>query len=168
MSESPEYGPTVTLTKMTAERFVAFREHDVQHYARDKVDAGVWSPEEAPRRAAADIDGLLTEGTETRDHFLYTVHDVRSGEEIGTVWFALRETGAGRTVWVYEIEISDRFRRRGFATRTLEAVERRARELDADKVELHVFGHNAAARALYEKLGYAPASITMSKRLLDR
>ena len=38
-------------------------------------------------------------------------------------------------------------------------------ELGIDRVELHVFGHNAPARALYEKAGYTPASIVMVKQL---
>lgn len=156
---------TVRLKALPEERFAAFREHNIHHYAQDKVDAGVWSFEEAPRRAAADVDSLLTEGTRTGNHFLCTVHDARGGEEVGSVWFAIRETGAGRVVWVYDVEIFDQFRRRGFATSTLDAVQQRARELGAGRVELHVFGHNAAARRLYERLGFVPTSIVMSRRL---
>ena len=33
------------------------------------------------------------------------------------------------------------------------------------KMGLHVFGHNLAARALYEKLGYVPVNINMEKQL---
>jgi RimJ/RimL family protein N-acetyltransferase len=42
-------------------------------------------------------------------------------------------------------------------------VEDKARELDAGKVELHVFGHNHGVRALYEELGYTATSIVMAK-----
>ena len=153
---------------MPEDRFAAYRERDILHYARDKVDAGVWSPKEAPGLAAAEIDGLLAEGTRTRDHFLYLVHDAGSGEEVGVVWFAIRETEMGRAVWIYDVEIFGQYRRRGFATDTLQAVEERARKLGADKIELHVFGHNSAARTLYEKLGYTPTSIVMSRRLDQR
>jgi ribosomal protein S18 acetylase RimI-like enzyme len=45
----------------------------------------------------------------------------------------------------------------------LELVEARARELGAKSVELHVFGHNYVAQALYEKVGYNVTSITMAK-----
>lgn len=60
----------VDLTPLPEKRFPAFRAHLARHYAGDKVDAGVWSPEEAPRRARADLDGLLPNGTSTRDHSL--------------------------------------------------------------------------------------------------
>jgi ribosomal protein S18 acetylase RimI-like enzyme len=68
-------------------------------------------------------------------------------------------------VWIYDLEIFERFRRKGYAKRTLEAAEREAKELGIDQMELHVFGHNAPARALYEKAGYAPTSIVMAKQL---
>jgi RimJ/RimL family protein N-acetyltransferase len=154
----------VSLSPMPPDRFAAFREHAVAHYARDKVDSGVWSPGEAPRRAAAEFDGLLPDGTATGDHFLYSIRNT-SSEEVGTVWFARLTTGVGRAVWIYDVEIFDRFRRQGYATQGLRAVEQMARELGADRIELHVFGHNPAAISLYERSGYAPTSIVMSKPL---
>ena len=44
-------------------------------------------------------------------------------------------------------------------------MEKRAAELGAQKVGLHVFGHNPGARALYEGSGFATTSFIMSKRL---
>ncbi len=46
-------------------------------------------------------------------------------------------------------------RRRGIASALMLAVEEWAREAGVRKLELHVFPHNAPARALYAKLGYA-------------
>ena len=158
----------VDLTPIPEERFPAFRAHLAKHYARDKVDAGVWSPAEAPSRARADLDALLPEGTSTKNHFLYEIRDASTVEDVGTLWFAVQDQGPSRGVWIYDIEIFAPFRRRGYATRTLEAAEKRAAELGAGRIELHVFGHNGAARALYEAAGYAPTSIVMSRRLDGR
>jgi RimJ/RimL family protein N-acetyltransferase len=160
-----EKPPEVRLDPLPGERFPAFRAHLETHYARDKVDSGAWSLAEAPRRAAAELDGLLPQETDTRDHFLFYVVDTVTHEEVGTVWIHVRDQGSGRVVWIYDLEVFDRFRRRGYATRILAAVEDKARELGADRVELHVFGHNAAARRLYERSGYEPTSISMSKRI---
>jgi ribosomal protein S18 acetylase RimI-like enzyme len=85
------------------------------------------------------------------------------GAEVGTVWFALRDSGVGRSVWIYDIIIHEDFRREGYASRTLDLVEKRARDLGAKRVELHVFGHNRGAQALYQKVGYNITSITMAK-----
>ena len=140
-----------------------YRKDLVRHYAADKVRAGAWSQAEAEGRAARDVDGLLPEGPATQGHFLYSVRDDSIDAEVGTVWFALRDSGVGRSVWIYDIIIHENFRRKGYASRTLDLVEERARDLGAKSVELHVFGHNHGARTLYEKLGYNITSITMAK-----
>ena len=155
----------VSLTRLSAERFSAYRARLARDYARDKVAAGVWSPEEAQRRAEADLDGLLPDGANTRDHLFYAVRDASTSEEVGALWLAIRNPGSSRLLWIYDLEIFEPFQRKGYATRTLEAAEKEARELGINRVELHVFGHNAPARALYEKTGYAPTSIVMAKRL---
>jgi ribosomal protein S18 acetylase RimI-like enzyme len=138
-----------------------YRKDLVRNYAADKGRAGAWS--QAEGRATRDVDGLLPEGAATQGHFLYSVMDDSTDAEVGTVWFALRDSGVGRSVWIYDIIINENFRRRGYASRTLELVEARAKELGAKSVELHVFGHNQGAQALYEKVGYNVTSITMAK-----
>lgn len=155
----------VSLTAMPQDRFQAYKEHLVRDYAREKVKAGVWSQEKALKRSEADIDGLLPEGTGTRDHFLYSIRDDSTAENVGTLWLAFVKTDVGRAIWIYDIEIFTRFRRRGYGKRALEAAESKAKDLGADRIELHVFGHNAAARALYEGTGYTITSLTMSKGL---
>jgi RimJ/RimL family protein N-acetyltransferase len=155
----------IRLTGLPEERFPAYRARLTREYARDKVAAGVWSPEEALSRSEADLDGLLPDGANTRDHFLYEVRDASTSEEVGVLWLAIRNPDSGRLVWIYDLEIFERFRRKGYAKRTLEAAEEEAKELGIDRVELHVFGYNAPARALYENAGYAPTSIVMAKQL---
>jgi RimJ/RimL family protein N-acetyltransferase len=158
----------IELVEMPGERFPRYRENLIREYAKDKVRAGVWSPEEAQRRAEADTDGLLAQGTNTEGHYLYLLRDPSAGEEVGVVWLAVQDTGVGRSVWIYDIQIHEPFRRRGHGTEALRAVEKRAAELGAEKVELHVFGHNPGARALYERSGFATTSVVMSKRLDGR
>ncbi len=140
-----------------------YRKDLVRDYAADKVRAGAWSQAEAEDRAGRDLDGLLPEGPATQGHFLYSVRDDSTDAEVGIVWFALRNSGVGWSAWIYDIIIHENFRRKGYASRTLELVEARARELGAKSVELHVFGHNYVAQALYEKVGYNVTSITMAK-----
>ncbi len=94
----------VSLVRLPPGRFPAYRRHLVAHYAKDKADAGAWSREEAPRRAAEDLDALLPEGTATPGHFLYAILDESTSEEVGTVWFALAPPGGGDGLWIYDIE----------------------------------------------------------------
>jgi RimJ/RimL family protein N-acetyltransferase len=157
----PEYADTLRLVEMDETPFREHRKHLVRDYAADKVRSGVWSEAEAEDRAAKEVDGLLPEGPATPDHFLYSVRDESIPAEVGMLWVSLRDSG--RSLWIYDIIVHERFRRRGYATRILDLVEGKARELGAGKVELHVFGHNHGARALYEKMGYRPTSVIMAK-----
>lgn len=154
-----------TLIEMDEPSYLKYRETLVHAYAADKVRAGVWSPEEAVGRSASDIDGLLPRGPATPGHYLYSAQDQSLPAEVGVLWISPQDAGVGRTVWVYDIIVHENFRRQGYATRILALAEDRARELGADKLELHVFAHNHAAKALYEKAGYRPTSIIMSKPL---
>jgi RimJ/RimL family protein N-acetyltransferase len=157
----------VTLVEMDEKSFRGYTDHLVRDYAADKVKAGVWSAEEAEDRAAREVEGLLPERTLTRDHYLYSVRDESIPAEVGILWISPRNSGTGRTLWIYDVIVHEEFRRRGYASRILHLVEDKARELGAAKVELHVFGHNHGARALYAKLGYTPTSIVMAKPVGD-
>jgi len=160
---TPQRTGNIRLVELDEAAYRKYREQLVRDFAADKVRAGAWS--EAECKAAEDVDGLLPEGTATRNHFLYSVRDDSVPAEVGTIWFALMDSGVGRSVWIYDIIINEDFRRRGYATRTLELVEDRAKELGARSVGLHVFGHNRGAQALYEKMGYNTTSITMAKHI---
>jgi RimJ/RimL family protein N-acetyltransferase len=153
----------VRLVEMDEGSYHEYRETLVREYAADKVRAGVWSKEEAEGAAAKDVDGLLPEGPATPNHHLYSVRDETLPAEVGVLWISPRDSGVGRSVWIYDIIVHERFRRRGYATHILQLAEDKARELGAITVELHVFGHNRGARTLYEKIGFTATSIIMSK-----
>ena len=160
---TPKDTNNVRLVELDDAPYHKYRKNLVSDYAADKVRAGAWS--QAEGCAARDVDGLLPEGPATQGQFLYSVRDDSMDAEVGTVWFALRNSGVGRSVWIYDIKIDESFRRKGYASRTLELVEDRAIKLGARSVELHVFGHNHGARALYEKMDYNETSITMAKKI---
>jgi RimJ/RimL family protein N-acetyltransferase len=50
--------------------------------------------------------------------------------------------------------VADGYRRRGIGRALMEAAEAWALDVGVRKIELHVFPHNAAALALYQRLGY--------------
>jgi ribosomal protein S18 acetylase RimI-like enzyme len=162
---TPARGEEIKLVELDEASFREYRERLAREYAADKVRAGVWSHAEAEGRASRELDELLPDGPATRDNFLYSVRDGTVPAEVGIVWFAVMNSGVGRWLWIYHIIVHEQFRRRGYARRTLELVEEKARELGAGKVELHVFGHNDGARALYEQMGYGVTSIIMAKQV---
>jgi ribosomal protein S18 acetylase RimI-like enzyme len=160
---TPQDTANIRLLDLAEAPFQEYRKHLVRDYAADKVQAGAWSQAEAESNAAKDLDGLLPEGPVTRNHFLYSITDDSIPDEVGIVWFALTDSGVGRSVWIYDLIIHENFRRRGYASQTLNLVEQRAARLGATSVGLHVFGHNKGAQALYKEQGFNTTSITMFK-----
>ena len=66
-----------------------------------------------------------------------------------------RKKKTGKTLFVSSLEVNEKFRRRGIASKLLDEVERLVKESDAlETVELTVNAWNANAIALYEKRGF--------------
>lgn len=66
---------------------------------------------------------------------------------------------------MYDFLVYEPYRRCGYGWQALQALEQNVRALGLDTIGLHVFGHNHAARALYEKAGYEVTNINMAKKL---
>ena len=67
--------------------------------------------------------------------------------------------------YVYDIVIESSTDVRVTASGALEALEREVVRRGLAGIGLHVFGHNAGARALYEKLGFVTTNVNLFKPL---
>lgn len=152
------------LVPMNDDDFAAWRDQSVPEFAEEKVKSGQWSKEESLAKARENFDELLPQGRETAQHHLFRVVD-DAGQKVGVLWVHEQERGGERIAYVYDIVIDEAHRRRGHAQAAFRMMEQKARDLGLSGVALHVFGHNDEARALYEKLGFAPTNIHMFKRL---
>lgn len=153
----------VQLVPMSEAEFETYQEHGVREYAMEHVEAGNWRPEEALQRAEQEFRELLPNGVASPDQYLFSIVDEKTGTKVGILWFAVQSRPVGQSAFVYDVEIFEQFRRHGYGTQTFLALEEKAREMGLKTISLHVFGHNYAAREMYEKLGYVPKSIWMSK-----
>ena len=156
----------VRLEPMNEDEYQAYLSRTIPEYAEEHVRGGRWSPEEALEKSAEEYRGYLPEGLATPGQHLFSIKEATTGASVGMLWFADEQRGAGRTAFVYDVWIDDRFRRRGYAGQAFQALERLARDMGLQRIELHVFGHNLPARALYQKLGFAETNVIMAK-LLD-
>ena len=155
----------VKLEPMSEDEFSEWRENHSQDYAEEKIKSGAWSAEEAPRLADEEYTRLLPQGLQTADNFLYTAVDEATSEKVGHIWFTKMTYGGQTFAFVYDLIIFDEFRRRGYGEATMLALEEKVREQGLDSIGLHVFGHNHAAKALYEKIGYEITDLNMQKKL---
>jgi ribosomal protein S18 acetylase RimI-like enzyme len=157
----------VRLVPMTAAQYEEWHERSVQGYAEEKAKAGNWPADDALRRSREEFARLLPDGLATSGNWLFSVEDADSETAVGILWLARMpgEGDAGRRAFIYDFEIDAAHRRRGYGRAALAALDERARELGFAEIGLHVFGHNLAARALYERAGYEVTNVNMSKRI---
>ena len=153
------------LIPMTEDEFQMYLEYHIQDYAQEHVKSGRWSEEEALEKSAEEYQQLLPQGLQTPNNHLFMVVDEQQEKNVGTLWFALQERAGQQQAFVYNVEIFEEFRRRGYASHAFQLLEERVAELGATSIGLHVFGHNRAAREMYEKLGYVATNINMVKKL---
>jgi ribosomal protein S18 acetylase RimI-like enzyme len=155
----------VELIPMTEQEYQMYVEQSIQEYAQEHVRGGRWSEEEALQRATQELQEILPQGLHSPGNYLYMIVEKQLEKRIGMLWFALHARAAQQQAFVYDVVIFEEFRRHGYATQAFQVLEERARELGVTSIGLHVFGHNFAAREMYEKLGYVATNIQMVKKL---
>jgi RimJ/RimL family protein N-acetyltransferase len=155
------------LSPMPESAFLLYQSEAIRHYADEHVRGGKWSAAEALAESAQVHHGLLPQGLRTKDHYIWHICERDQGAVVGMVWFANIEKGGKRVAYVYDFNIALEWRRKGYGEEAFKLMEDKARSLDLTSIALHVFGHNHAAYALYQKLGYVATNINMSKSLLD-
>lgn len=153
----------VTLRRMTAEEFPAYREVLEAEVTR-QLSAMI--PEvDARLRAAEGTDRNLPHGVDTQAHHVLVAENA-NGDVVGTAWLGpdpYRPESAAR--WLYDISVRPQWRRRGYGAAILSAAEEHCRAEGADQLGLNVFGDNVTAISLYNRAGYGVAAQHMTKRL---
>lgn len=155
----------VTLRSMTDDEYVRWTASSIAGYADSFVQNGTLGADEASARAEKDFADLLPDGRDTPEQHLWTVADADTGAPVGSLWINVRDRGIGRAAFVYDIEVEEAQRGKGYGRATMVAGEVAARELGATTIGLNVFGFNTTAINLYTSLGYTVSSQTMSKPL---
>ena len=155
--------PPIRLQPMTEAEFSAYCETAIPGYALEVGRSDGVPPEKALEQARAAWARILPKGLTTPGHQLNWILDAATGARVGHLWLFL-DPESPRS-YVYDIEIYPEHRRRGYAEAALAAAEEFGRAGRAARLELHVFGHNTGAIALYDKLGFTTTHRMMSKPL---
>lgn len=154
----------VYLRPITHEEFVKWKAHSLQNYRNEKEKSGL-SPEDAALVAERSFKSLLPNDEQSPNQFLYSVVEKAGGQVIGTLWWGLQGEGNAKSPWIYDIELHESSRGKGYGRATMLAAELTVKEKGFSKLGLHVFGHNKVARGLYESLGFQTTNLMMSKDL---
>lgn len=154
------------LVPMSAPSFAGYLAQSHQAYARDKVAAGQWAEAEALDKAREEAQRLLPQGLQTPDNWLFDIlADAGPAPDtpVGMVWMARQSRGGQPVAYVYDVLIHADHQRQGHARRAFQALEQEAAARGMAGIALHVFGHNLAARALYEQLGFGVTNLNLYK-----
>ena len=153
----------IRLEPMSEAEYRVYLEKLILEYAAEKVRAGNWTEAESLERSRLETEGLLPQGVQTPGNFIHKLLN-ENGETVGILWYARREKPP-ETIFIYDFEIHESFRRRGYASQALLALEQQVRPQGIKKLELHVFGSNVAARELYKKSGFIETNVQMAKEI---
>jgi len=148
---------------MTQPEFDAFLEHLIPEYAADNVRAGYWDESEALEKSRQQTESLLPQGLQTKNHYLFTLYD---GEQaVGLIWLKANVDSPIKNGYIFDVEIREEFRGRGYGKQIMLLIEEKARELGIRRMGLHVFAYNNVAQNLYKNIGYEVSSLNMLKDL---
>ena len=154
----------VQLKPLSQEQWDAILETRIPDYAEEQTRSGRWSEEEALEKATEEFDKMLPDGVNTEKHHVHGIVKQDSGESVGYLWYAEREKGGKPCAFICDIKAIEAHRRRGLASAALLALEDVVQhEHGTQRIELHVFGNNHAARALYETISYEETNVLMAK-----
>jgi ribosomal protein S18 acetylase RimI-like enzyme len=156
---------SVRLRPLREDEWPAFVDRGKVEYARDLVENGGFPPEAAEQKAEHDYESVLPDGLATEGQFIFAVEDAETGETVGRLWFARRELDLGEVAYVYDVNIDEAARGKGFGRAAMLALEEEVRQNGLERISLNVFGGNAVARGLYSSLGYRETAVWMSKDL---
>ncbi len=151
----------ISLRQMTDNEYDSFKVSTVKSFAAGNVTAGTWNESGAEDKAESMLKQLLPDGNVTAGHRFYTVTCAQ--EDLGTLWIFVQD----RIAFLFDIMLEEKFRGMGHGRQTMSVMEKMLADEGIGEIELHVFGHNAPARALYQKIGYIETDVTMKKRLFD-
>lgn len=144
-------GQSVLLRGMDSDEFARFSEWSVSHYAEELLESGqAVSHSEALRIGTSDFNGILPDGFRTPDHSFKVIVNERQ-ENVGFLWYGKTEEGA---VFIFDFAVWEKYRRRSYGLRALEALETIAAAEHAKALTLYVFACNMPALSLYRKFGF--------------
>jgi ribosomal protein S18 acetylase RimI-like enzyme len=137
----------IRLVPMTEQEYRIFLDRSIREYAEDKVRAGAWSQTEALARSRREHRTLLRDGLKSKYHHLYTIRESDGGEAVGVLWFRANLDSATPSGFIFDIEIDESHRRKGYARQAMQQLEEIARKMGLRWLELHVFAFNGGARS---------------------
>ena len=159
---------SVTFRRLTDDELTNYLPHAKRGYVHDLTTAGALTKPRAEALADKDFDWLvIRESTE-----YYGAFDLIEGEIVNVGVFGIGLDGVDvphdePTLHLYDLEVFEPYRRRGYGLAILGEVRELAIDRGAESVRLTVWAGNDGARELYRVAGFAPEHERLRYRLTD-
>lgn len=153
----------IRLIPMQQNDFDTFFEENIVRYAEEKVKSGNWQVEDALERSRAEFEGLLPDGLQSKDQYIFNIFDDEQESKIGILWVEVRMDEPHRPAFIFDFVIDESYRGKGFGKKSLTALDEKLKLMGVESVALHVFGYNTNAFELYKRMGYEATNINMRK-----
>jgi len=157
LTESPDLAPGFSARPMTQEEYEPWVREGVDSFVQSLVASGSFDLAGAQAKSERDYAELLPGGVATDSQSLTVLES--DGRRVGALWLAHHKP-ATRT-FIFDIEIEEAERGRGFGRAAMHAAERIALAHGDRSIGLNVFGPNDVARRLYTSLGYRVTDRTL-------
>ena len=140
----------VDLRKMTDTELVSFNKLCIDELS--EVFSVSMPADEAKKKAEEKQYGLLKEGVNTTDHFLFTIN--QDEISIGSIWFSKIQKKQKYIAFIFYVGIDENLRGKGFGTIAMKMIEIEIKKIGLKIIRLHVLKNNLSAIKMYNKLGY--------------
>jgi GNAT superfamily N-acetyltransferase len=110
------------------------------------------------------MEGVFASGEPTAHNAVFDLVDELE-RSVGYLWVGRGGSGDDDSWWIWDVLVDEPHRARGIGREAMHLAEEYARSQGAQTLGLSVFAFNAAARGLYDSLGYEPVSVKMRKAL---
>ena len=152
----------VNLELMPIEDFLSYREYALRSWTQDTLNNSLTdiTEVEAVKKTQQVLDNAWCEDMNCSDCcWIYHVLNEKC-EKVGIVWLKVISDD---TLLLNDIEVYPSYRRQGYGTAIMQAIEGITQEKGLTQIELEAYPHNEAARRLYRKAGYQETKIIMKK-----
>jgi mycothiol synthase len=155
----------VVLVEMSPGEFAARRVELLRDSVASLAASRGLSVPEAEATAERNIAQALWRGAATPGQLVRTA--VGDGGVVGWIWVSMSGIAVPGMAWICDIVVDPPFRRQGIGGAIIAAAERELVELGEARLGLNVYGHNATAIRLYERLGFDVIRQVRARSLAD-
>ena len=157
---------SVTYRRLTDQELATYLPHAKRGYVHDLTTAGALSHERAKALADKDFDWVVVNASSE----YYGAFDVIDDVLVNVAIFCVALDGVDvpheePTLHLYDLEVFEPYRRRGYGLAVLGEVRELAIDRGAASVRLTVWAGNDGARELYRVAGVAPENERLRFRL---